>query len=182
MAHPVIDSHCHLDYPGLTEDIDGVLARATEAGVGLMVSIGTRVKQFDSVLRIAERYPQVWCTVGTHPHHAAEEPDVTVQDLVTLSQHPKVVGIGEAGLDYHYDFSPREAQAAGFRVHIAAAREAGLAPGDPQPRGGSRYSGHSRRGDGTRCLQAFATLFHVEGRACAAGRRDWRLCLVLREF
>jgi TatD DNase family protein len=126
MAHPVIDSHCHLDYPGLTEDIEGVLARAEEAGVGLMVSIGTRVRKFDSVLKIAERYPQVWCTVGTHPHHAAEEPDVTAKDLVTLSQHPKVVGIGEAGLDYHYDFSPREAQAAGFRVHVAAARETGL--------------------------------------------------------
>jgi len=126
MAHPVIDSHCHLDYPGLTEDIEGVLARAGEAGVGLMVSIGTRVKKFDSVLKIAERYPQVWCTVGTHPHHAAEEPDVTVKDLAILSQHPRVVAIGEAGLDYHYDFSPREAQAAGFRVHIAAARETGL--------------------------------------------------------
>jgi TatD DNase family protein len=126
MASPIIDSHCHLEYPGLAEDIEGVLARAGEAGVGLMVSIGTRVRKFESILKIAERYPQVWCTVGTHPHHAAEEPDVTVRDLVTLSQHPKVVGIGEAGLDYHYDFSPREAQAAGFRVHIAAARETGL--------------------------------------------------------
>jgi TatD DNase family protein len=126
MVSPVIDSHCHLDYQGLSEDLEGVLARAEAAGVGLMVSIGTRVRKFDGVLRIAERYPQVWCTVGTHPHHAAEEPDVTARDLVALAQHPKVVGIGEAGLDYHYDFSPREAQAAGFRVHIAAARETGL--------------------------------------------------------
>jgi len=126
MASPVIDSHCHLDYEGLSEDLEGVLARAEAASVGLMVSIGTRVKKFEQVLRIAERYPQVWCTVGTHPHHAAEEPDITARDLVTLAQHPKVVGIGEAGLDYHYDFSPREAQAAGFRIHIAAARETGL--------------------------------------------------------
>jgi len=126
MASPVIDSHCHLDYPGLSEDIEGVLSRAAEAGVGLLVSIGTRVRKFESVLRIAERFPQVWCTVGTHPHHAAEEPDVTARDLIELAQHPKVIGIGEAGLDYHYDFSPREAQAAGFRVHIEAARETGL--------------------------------------------------------
>jgi TatD DNase family protein len=126
MTPPVVDSHCHLDYQGLSEDLEGVMGRAEEAGVGLMVSIGTRVRKFESVLRIAERYPQVWCTVGTHPHHAAEEPDVTARDLVTLAQHPKVIGIGEAGLDYHYDFSPREAQAAGFRVHIAAARETGL--------------------------------------------------------
>jgi TatD DNase family protein len=126
MTPPVVDSHCHLDYQGLSEDLEGVMGRAEAAGVGLMVSIGTRVRKFESVLRIAERYPQVWCTVGTHPHHAAEEPDVTARDLVTLAQHPKVIGIGEAGLDYHYDFSPREAQAAGFRVHIASARETGL--------------------------------------------------------
>jgi TatD DNase family protein len=126
MTPPVVDSHCHLDYQGLSEDLEGVMARAEAAGVGLMVSIGTRVRKFEQVLRIAERYPQVWCTVGTHPHHAAEEPDVTARDLVTLAQHPKVIGIGEAGLDYHYNFSPRDAQAAGFRVHIAAARETGL--------------------------------------------------------
>jgi TatD DNase family protein len=91
-----------------------------------MVSIGTRVKKFDRLLKLAETYPNVYCTVGTHPHHAAEEPDVTAKNLIELSKHPKVVGIGEAGLDYHYDYSPREAQAAGFRVHIAAARETGL--------------------------------------------------------
>jgi TatD DNase family protein len=91
-----------------------------------MVSIGTRVRKFEQVLAIAERHANVFCTVGTHPHNAAEEPDVTADELVALAQHPKVVGIGEAGLDYHYDFSPREAQAASFRVHIAAARETGL--------------------------------------------------------
>jgi TatD DNase family protein len=122
----VVDSHCHLDYEGLTERLPEVLANAEAAGVGLMVSIGTRVKKFDSLLRIAEDNANVFCTVGTHPHHAHEELDVTVAELVELAKHPKVVGIGEAGLDYHYDLSPRAAQAQGFRTHIAAARESGL--------------------------------------------------------
>jgi TatD DNase family protein len=122
----VIDSHCHLDYPGLAEDLASVLARADGAGVKLLLSIGTRVRKFDQILAIAERHDNVFCTVGTHPHNAAEEPDVTVDELVTLARHPKVVGIGEAGLDYHYDHSPRDQQAASFRIHIAAARETGL--------------------------------------------------------
>jgi TatD DNase family protein len=122
----VVDSHCHLDYDGLTERLPEVLANAEAAGVGLMVSIGTQVKKFERLLRIAEDNANVFCTVGTHPHHAHEELDVTVADLVELAKHPKVVGIGEAGLDYHYDLSPRMAQAQGFRSHIAAARESGL--------------------------------------------------------
>ncbi|WP_119392331.1 TatD family hydrolase [Taklimakanibacter lacteus] len=122
----VVDSHCHLDYPGLAEDLAGVIARAEGAGVRLMLSIGTRVKKFDQVLALAEQYENVFCTVGTHPHNAAEEPDVTADDLVRLAQHPKVVGIGEAGLDYHYDLSPRDSQARSFRVHIEAARRTGL--------------------------------------------------------
>jgi TatD DNase family protein len=126
MKNAIVDSHCHLDYKGLVEDLPGVLERAEGAGVGLMLTIGTRVKQADAILKIAEAHPNVWCTIGTHPHHAAEEPDVTAQQLIDLARHPKVVGIGEAGLDYHYDFSPREVQARSFRVHIAAARETGL--------------------------------------------------------
>ena len=122
----VVDSHCHLDYPGLAEDLGAVLERAQGAGVRLLLSIGTRVRKFDQILAIAERHDNVYCTVGTHPHNAAEEPDVTADELVTLARHPKVVGIGEAGLDYHYDHSPRDQQAASFRVHIAAARETGL--------------------------------------------------------
>jgi TatD DNase family protein len=122
----VVDSHCHLDYPGLIENIDGVLERARAAGVGLMLTIGTRVKKFDSILKLAEHHNNIWCTVGTHPHHAAEEPDVTAEQLIAIARHPKVVGIGEAGLDYHYDYSPREAQARSFRVHIEAARQTGL--------------------------------------------------------
>ena len=126
MSLALVDSHCHLDFPGLTEDLDGVLSRASDAGVKLMVTISTRVRKFDTILEIAERYENVFCSVGTHPHNAAEEPDVTAQELIKLAAHPKVVGIGEAGLDYHYDNSPRDMQAAGFRVHIAAARETGL--------------------------------------------------------
>ncbi len=122
----IVDSHCHLDYPKLAPEIDGVLERAAHAGVGLLVTISTRVKQFESVLAIAEAHATVYCSVGTHPHHAAEEPDVTTARLVELAKHPKVVGIGESGLDYHYDNSPRDQQAAGFRVHIDAARETGL--------------------------------------------------------
>jgi TatD DNase family protein len=122
----LIDSHCHLDFEALAADLDGVLARATAAGVGGLVTISTRVREFDKVAAIAEAHYNVWCSVGTHPHHAAEEPEVTVADLVRLAAHPKCVAIGEAGLDYHYDSSPREAQAEGFRRHIAAARETGL--------------------------------------------------------
>lgn len=122
----VIDSHCHLDYPGLAEDLAQVLARAEGAGVGLLLSIGTRVRKFDQILAIAEAHDNVFCTIGTHPHNAAEEPDVTAAELIEIARHPKVVGIGEAGLDYHYDYSPRDAQAKSFRIHIEAARETGL--------------------------------------------------------
>ncbi len=122
----VIDSHCHLDYPGLTEDLPGVIARAEAAGVRLMLSIGTRARKFDRILALAEDHENIFCTVGTHPHNAAEEPDVTIEELVNLAEHPKVVGIGEAGLDYHYDLSPRDLQATSFRVHIEAARQTGL--------------------------------------------------------
>jgi TatD DNase family protein len=122
----IVDSHCHLDYDGLSECLDDVIARAEAAHVGMMLSISSRVRKFPNILSIAEKYPNVYCTVGTHPHNAHEELDVTVAELCKLSEHPKVVGIGEAGLDYHYDLSPREAQTLGFRSHIAAARETGL--------------------------------------------------------
>jgi TatD DNase family protein len=122
----IVDSHCHLDYDGLGNRLDDVIAAAEAAGVGLMLSISSRVRKFDQVLPIAEKYPNIYCTIGTHPHNAHEELDVTVADLVHLAKHPRVIGIGEAGLDYHYDLSPRDAQMQGFRVHIAAARETGL--------------------------------------------------------
>ena len=122
----IVDSHCHLDYDGLSDQLPGVLARAKEQGVGLMLSISSRVKNFTRLLALTEAHENVFCTVGTHPHNAHEELDVTVADLVRLSKHPKVVGLGEAGLDYHYDLSPRAAQMQGFTNHIAAARETGL--------------------------------------------------------
>lgn len=122
----VVDSHCHLDFEGMEEHLPGVLQRAEAAGVGLMVSISSRVAKFDNLLRIADQNPNVFCTVGTHPHNAHEEPEVTAEQLAALSRHPKCVGIGEVGLDYHYDLSPREAQAKGFHVHIEAARQTQL--------------------------------------------------------
>ena len=122
----VVDSHCHLDFEGMEEQLPAVLRRAEEAGVDRMVSISSRVRKFDSLLRIANDNANVFCTVGTHPHNAHEELDVTSDDLVELAEATKCVGIGEVGLDYHYDLSPRAAQAQGFRVHIDAARRTGL--------------------------------------------------------
>ena len=122
----LIDSHCHLDFPDFADELDAVVARARAAGIGRIVTISTRVARHAGLLAIAERFPDVFCSVGTHPHNAHEELDVTAADLVARARHPKVVAIGEAGLDYHYDYSPRDAQERGFRTHIAAARETGL--------------------------------------------------------
>ncbi|MEW5422506.1 TatD family hydrolase [Amorphus sp. 3PC139-8] len=122
----LVDSHCHLDFPDFAEERDAIVERAREAGVATMVTICTRVHAFDQVLAVANAYPDVFCSVGTHPHNAGNETDVTTEKLVELAQHPKVVAIGEAGLDYYYDYAPREDQAEGFRRHIRAARETGL--------------------------------------------------------
>jgi TatD DNase family protein len=122
----IVDSHCHLDFPELNTELDAVLARARDAGVGLMVTISTRVARFHELKAIVEAHNNVYCSIGTHPHNAAEEPDITVEELVEIARHPKVVAIGEAGLDYHYDHSPRDIQKKSFRTHIAAARETGL--------------------------------------------------------
>jgi TatD DNase family protein len=122
----LVDSHCHLDFPALACEIDAVVDRARNAGIGRMVTISTRVRRFSQVREISERFLEVYCSIGTHPHHAAEEPDIRVGDLVKIAAEEKVVAIGEAGLDYHYDNSPRDAQERGFRIHIAAARETGL--------------------------------------------------------
>ena len=122
----LIDSHCHLDFDALLGDLDGVLARAAAAGIAGMVTISTRVEQFDRITAIAEAHDNVWCSVGTHPHHADEELHISADDLIRLSAHPKCIAIGEAGLDYFYDNAPREAQTIGFRRHIAAARQTGL--------------------------------------------------------
>lgn len=122
----LIDSHCHLDFPDFEGEREALLARARAAGVGRMVTISTRVRRFDQIRVIAEAHDEVYCSVGTHPHNAAEELDVTADELVALARHPKVVAIGEAGLDYFYDHAPREAQAQGFRTHIEAARRTQL--------------------------------------------------------
>ena len=122
----LVDSHCHLDFPDFQGDLDTIVARGRSAGIGRFVTISTRVQRHSQLLAIAERYPDVFCSVGTHPNHAHEEPDVTLADIVTRAQHPKVVAIGEAGLDYHYNYSPRDLQERSFRLHIAAARETGL--------------------------------------------------------
>jgi TatD DNase family protein len=121
----LVDSHCHLDFPELAADRAGVLARAKANGIDAMVTISTRVKRFDEITAIAEANPEVWCSVGTHPHHAHEEPEITTADLVRLSAHPRCVAIGEVGLDYHYE-GDYAAQAEGFRRHTAASRETGL--------------------------------------------------------
>jgi TatD DNase family protein len=126
MPPVLIDSHCHLDFPDFASDVDAIVARAQAAGVARMVSISTRIKKHADILAIAERFPDVYCSVGTHPHNAHEELDFNTAAIVALTRHPKVVAIGEAGLDYHYDYSPRDAQERGFRNHIAAARETGL--------------------------------------------------------
>ena len=122
----LVDSHCHLDFPDFAPELDLVVARARAAGIGCMVTISTRVRKHAQVLAIAERFADVFCSVGTHPHNAKEEPEVDAKTLIALAKHPKIVAIGEAGLDYHYDYSPRDAQELSFRQHIAAARETGL--------------------------------------------------------
>jgi TatD DNase family protein len=122
----LIDHHCHLDFPDFADDLDGVIARAQAAGVGMLVSISTRIRRFDRLLKLVEPYPNVFCSVGTHPHYAHEELDIQIAEIVERARHPKVVAIGEAGLDYFYDNSPRQAQERGFRNHIAAARETQL--------------------------------------------------------
>ena len=122
----LVDSHCHLDFPDFSSELDAVFARAKAAGIGRIVTICTRVRKFDQVLAVAEKFPEIFCSVGTHPHYAHEELDIDSKALISLTKNSKVVAIGEAGLDYHYDNSPRDAQAQGLRQHISAARETGL--------------------------------------------------------
>lgn len=121
-----VDSHCHLNYKGLAEQQAAVLERARGAGVAKMLNISTRASEWDEVIAVAEREPDVWASVGIHPHEADIHPDVETETLVERARHPRVVGIGESGLDFYYDRSDRDRQRASFRSHIAAAREAGL--------------------------------------------------------
>jgi TatD DNase family protein len=122
----LVDSHCHLDFPDFADDLDAIVARAEAAGIGRIVTISTRVRRIESLLTIAARFPNVYCSVGTHPHNADEEDGVTSEELIALTKHPKVVALGEAGLDNFYKDGSPEAQERGFRAHIAAARATGL--------------------------------------------------------
>ena len=122
----LVDHHAHLDFPQFAEERDAIIARAAAAGVGMIVTISTRVRRFPEILAIAESYPNVFCSVGTHPHQADEEADVPGAEIIRLSGHPKVVSVGEAGLDYFYKHASPQNQAAGFRRHIRVARETGL--------------------------------------------------------
>jgi TatD DNase family protein len=122
----LVDSHCHLDFPEFAHELPDVVARARETGVGICVSIGTTLSGFNRVRDVAEQFPDVYCSVGIHPHEAEKEPIADSGPLLERARNPKVIGIGETGLDYYYEHSPRAAQAANFRAHIAAARELAL--------------------------------------------------------
>ena len=123
----LVDSHCHLDFPDFADDLDAVMGRAAAAGVGVMLTINTHLTRFERTLAVAERFDNVWCTVGIHPHEAGTEPAAEVERLVELSRHPKVVGFGETGLDYFYEHAPRTAQRRAFAAQIALAHELDLA-------------------------------------------------------
>lgn len=122
----LVDSHCHLDYLPAGAEREAVIARARQAGVGAMVTIGTKITEFPGVRAIAEAEPDVWCSVGIHPHEAAAEPETSAEALVDLARHPRVIGIGETGLDFYYEHSPRERQISVFRIHAEAAGISGL--------------------------------------------------------
>jgi TatD DNase family protein len=126
MPPEIVDSHCHLDFPDFAEDLPGVIARARAAGVTRMVTICTRLRNLPAVQAIAEAHDGVFFAAGVHPMSVAEEPPVTLPDLLALAGHPKCVGIGETGLDYHYTADSRDAQVASLRIHIDAARRTGL--------------------------------------------------------
>ncbi len=122
----LVDSHCHLDFPDLAKEQDAIVARARSVGIGRMLTISTRVKRHAQIVEVVEKYDDVFGTIGTHPHHVDEEMDIEAEALIGATKHPKIVAIGEAGLDYHYDTGPRENQAKSFRQHIEAARKTGL--------------------------------------------------------
>ncbi len=122
----LVDSHCHLDFPDFAGKVDGVVARAANAGIGMMLTICTRISEFERIRDVADQFDHIYCSVGIHPHEADAEPAVDCARIVSLAHHSKVIGIGETGLDYFYEHSSRKAQKTSFRAHIAAARETGL--------------------------------------------------------
>lgn len=118
----LVDSHCHLDFPDFEDELDAVITRAADAGIGYMLTICTRLDKFGPILTLAETYDTMSCSVGVHPHNVADCDEVSVEDLIKLAEHPKVIGIGETGLDHYYDNAPRAVQERSFRTHIAASR------------------------------------------------------------
>ncbi len=122
----MVDSHCHLNYGGLNDRLDEVLDNAKQAGVGCMLAINTKLKEYNEIIALCEASDHIFGSVGIHPHQAEEEPDVVLDDLLDRAKHPKIIGIGETGLDYFYDSAPRDMQKRNFRTHLIAARETGL--------------------------------------------------------
>ncbi|MEQ9198624.1 MAG: TatD family hydrolase, partial [Rhodospirillales bacterium] len=122
----LVDSHCHLDFPDFAEDFDGVLSRAAAADIETILTICTHVTKFGQIRAIAEAHGHIWCSVGIHPHEAESEPPVSGAELAKLSAHPKCIGIGETGLDYFYEHSPKAEQQRNFRAHIEASQDTGL--------------------------------------------------------
>lgn len=126
MQPALVDSHCHLDFPEFEKDISDVLKRADENGVKFMQTICTRISEFPKILAVSEKHKNIWCSVGIHPHNVETEPEVSAAQIIEITKNPKVIGIGETGLDYFYEHSPRELQKKSFRAHIEAARETGI--------------------------------------------------------
>jgi TatD DNase family protein len=169
----LVDSHCHLDFPELSSDAEGVVARAKSAGVGHLLTISTKITKFDGVLAMAERFPNVSCSVGIHPHEAGVEPAMDVQKLTALSQHPKVVAFGETGLDFYYEHSPRADQERSFRDHIAAAREAKLPlivhTRDADPETGAILAEEMAKGPFTGVIHCFSSGLELAEKAVDLG-------------
>jgi TatD DNase family protein len=169
----LVDSHCHLDFPELSGDAAGVIARARNAGVGHLLTIGTKITQFAGVLAIAERFDNVSCSVGIHPHEAAVEPEMDVEKLASLAQHPKVVAFGETGLDFYYEHSPRLEQERSFRTHIAAARENKLPvivhTRDADPEMGAILTEEMGKGPFTGVIHCFSSGRELAEQALALG-------------
>ena len=167
----LVDSHCHLDFPDFADDLDGIVARAAAAGIGRIVTISTRVRRLGGLLAITERFPNVYCSVGTHPHHADEEDGIPADELIELTQHPKVVALGEAGLDYFYEHGSRAG--AGARLSRPYRRRPRDRPaaGDPYPRRRRGLRPHPRGRNGQGIVSRRAALLHRRARAGDEGDR-----------
>ena len=157
----LVDSHCHLDYLAEGPERAAVIARARQAGVGAMLTISTKITEFPAVRAIAEAEPDVWCSVGIHPHEAAAEPETSAEALMALAKHPRVIGIGETGLDFYYEHSPRDRQASVFRAHAEAARNSGLPlivhTRDADPETAEILADEARKGHLSGVIHCFST-------------------------